>query len=95
MKNSYISKFHLQIIDGTLLDIGGPLLAAIGTFKFSFSKGLGRFPWGHRQNLKTCVPGEGPYLAPDTKSSKSVQPFLQTLITQPNLTHFLVKVQHS
>ena len=75
MKNSYISKIQLQIIDGALLDIGGTLLAANGIFKFSFSKGWGRFPWGHRQNLNTCVPGEGPYLAPDTKSSKSVLPY--------------------
>ena len=58
MKYSYISKFHLQIIDGALLDIGSPLLAANRTFK--------------------C-----PCLAPDTKGSKSLQLFLQTLITQP------------
>ena len=56
IKHSYISKIHLPIIDSALLDIGGPLLTDNGTFKFSFSKGWGRFPWGHRKAIER--PGE-------------------------------------
>ena len=33
-------------------------------------KGWGRHPWGQMQNLKTCGPREGPYLATDTEIYK-------------------------
>ena len=62
---SYVSfplccSFDSLNIDGVILR---PLVAKT-------LKGWGRHPWGQMQNLKTCGPREGPYLATDTEIYK-------------------------